>query len=264
MPHTSTHAHCMLYNNTIYRSITIVNTMLYFSCVFTCNKWWPINYYIVLQLASCIVYNVYCSPSSVHPVCPAAPFRPSSSPGATVTTPCSSVHPSLNPRGVITWQCLPDFTWEGDWSGCTFPEGVGHAVAPLAYRVAAGASEVNNSIQAIVSEVGISTDTLYVWCHGCRTCKLWCIQCMHAPTYLASEHRSKLCFKLLPWPPLETSMWPTLDRVEILRRPYSCWQCRWNITLSKVASTWCPQSVHKWITPWPVCWHPHCGWAGLL
>ena len=83
--------------------------------------------------------------------------------GATVTTLCSSVHPSLNPRGVITWQCQPDFTWEGDWSGCTFPEGVGHAVAPLAYRVAAGASEVNNSIQTIVSDVSYTTDSLYLW-----------------------------------------------------------------------------------------------------
>ena len=101
--------------------------------------------------------KLYCyrinTPSSVHPVCPAAPFRRSSSPGATVTTLCSSVHPSLNPRGVITWQCQPDFTWEGDWSGCTFPEDVVHVVATLAYRVAAGASEVNNSIQTIVSDV---------------------------------------------------------------------------------------------------------------
>ena len=154
----------MLYNT----AASLLWLLYIFPCAFT---WWPIIYYIVLQLA---LYNVYCSPSSVHPVCPAAPFRPSSSPGATVTTPCSSVHPSLNPRGVITWQCLPDFTWEGDWSGCTFPEGVGHAVAPLAYRVAAGVLAVINSIQAIVSEVSVKG--------ACRIYKWWCIQCMHAST----------------------------------------------------------------------------------
>ena len=41
--------------------------------------------------------------------------------GESISMRCRDVHHSLRPVGMITWRCVSDQMWEGDFSSCTHP-----------------------------------------------------------------------------------------------------------------------------------------------
>ena len=84
--------------------------------------------------------------------CLPAPFRLNAAVGETVATSCQTINPAFNPRGVLTWKCMANQTWNGHLTGCTF-SGDAKRVHLLAFTLQGPQDEVYNNASAIQREV---------------------------------------------------------------------------------------------------------------
>ena len=94
--------------------------------------------------------------------CLPAPFRANAAVGEVINTSCSNVNPAFNPKGVITWKCVRDLTWDGNIGGCTFSsDGKVHL---LAYTLQGSLEEVTGNSNAIQSAVSLLIITVAATC----------------------------------------------------------------------------------------------------
>ena len=88
--------------------------------------------------------------------------------GGVINTSCSNVNPAFNPKGVITWKCVRDLTWDGNIGGCTFSSDGIYKVHLLAYTLQGSLEDVTSNcdvIQSAVSPVIYSCSCMPLLCN---------------------------------------------------------------------------------------------------
>ena len=82
-----------------------------------------------------------------------------------ISSRCHDVHHGLMPVGMVTWRCVSDQTWEGDFSSCTHPHSSQSqlVVAFAVVKKTVGKSEEEEALEGVSDSHIFAVNTLQLY-----------------------------------------------------------------------------------------------------